>query len=117
PAFDHLAAPTKPIRGTVKDRRTGKPVAGVTVNGQPDLGDRIGEAASTKTDAKGRFTLLGVPKAKAYHLNLGGAPYVATGKEVADTPGLEPIRVAFEVERALALQVRVVDKVTGRPLR
>jgi RNA polymerase sigma factor (sigma-70 family) len=117
PAFDHLAAPTKPIRGTVKDRRTGKPVAGIGVGGQPQLDDRIGAGASTKTDTKGRFTLLGVPKAKAYHLNVGGAPYVATGKEVADTPGLEPIEVDFEVERALALRVRVVDKVTGRPVR
>jgi RNA polymerase sigma factor (sigma-70 family) len=116
-AFDHLVGPTKPITGTVKDRRTGKPVAGLNVGGQPDLDNRLGDGVSSQTDAKGNFTLLGLPKAKRYHLNVGGAPYIWTSKEVADTPGLETIRTSVEVERALALRIRVIDRSSGRPIR
>jgi RNA polymerase sigma factor (sigma-70 family) len=116
-ALVHVVAPTKPIRGTVKDRRTGKPVAGIAVGGQPQLENEIGDGVSTKTDARGHFKLVGLPKVKSYHLNAGGSGYVVTSKEVADTPGLGPIEVHFEVERALSLRVRVIDKVTGRPVR
>jgi RNA polymerase sigma factor (sigma-70 family) len=114
--FAFLAGPTKPIRGTVKDRRTGKPVAGIEVGAQPYLGDHTGAGVSTTTDARGRFTLLGLPKARSYHLGVGGAPYVSTSKELADTPALEAIETSIEVERALTLRVRVIDKATGRPV-
>jgi RNA polymerase sigma factor (sigma-70 family) len=115
--FAHIAGPTKPIRGTVKDRRTGKPVAGAHVGGQPALPDGIGAGVHTRTDAQGRFTLLGLPKAKSYHLGVGVPSYVSTSKTVADTPGLQAIQAAFEVERALSLRVRVIDRATGRPVR
>jgi RNA polymerase sigma factor (sigma-70 family) len=115
--FNHVAGPTKPIRGVVKDKRTGKPLAGLFVGGQPDREDGPGEGVFTKTDAEGRFTLRGLPKAKSYSLSAGAVPYITGLKEVADTPGLEAIRVDFTLERALALRVRVTDRDTGRPVR
>jgi hypothetical protein len=115
--FEHVAAPTKPVRGIVKDRQTGKPLAGVTIVGQPVLETGTGEGAFTRSDEQGRFTLVGMPKARSYRLGASRVPYITGRKDVDDTPGLEPIQGNFELERALALRVRVIDGSTGRPVR
>lgn len=114
--FEHVAGPAKPIRGVIRDAKTGKPVVGLRVNAQPELEDGPGAGAFAETDAEGRFEITGLPKAKSYHLNAGGAPYIGYHRTLEDTPGLEPITVDFEVERALALRVHVTDKSTGRPI-
>src|SRR5262249_31931474 len=44
--FDHAAAPTRPIQGIVRDRDTGKPLAGVTVRarlGSPKESHFVGD--------------------------------------------------------------------------
>lgn len=115
--FEHVAGPTKPIRGVVKDRQTGKPLAGVTIVGQPVLETGTGEGAFTRSDQQGRFTLVGMPKAGSYHLTASRVPYITGRSAVDDSPGLEPIRANFELERALGLRVRVIDRSTRRPVR
>jgi RNA polymerase sigma factor (sigma-70 family) len=41
-SFDHHVGPSKPILGTVRDKRTGKPLAGIRVQGAASPGGTIG---------------------------------------------------------------------------
>src|SRR5262249_20883836 len=65
-SFRHVAAPTKPMIGVVRDKDTKKPLAGVTVR---SLALTIGpshrgafDLVRTTTDAQGRYRLTGMPK-------------------------------------------------------
>ncbi len=113
-AFDMVVGPTKPIIGTVRDKNTGKPLAGMVIE------DGGGKARAI-TDKNGRYRLLGVAKQSAYHLSAGGGkgrPYFDFSKHsIADTPGLEPLRVDFELERGIEVAGRLTDRVTGQPVR
>jgi RNA polymerase sigma factor (sigma-70 family) len=109
--FDLLALPSKPIVGTVREKGTGKPVAGITV------GSMMYEHVLTKTDARGHYRIEGAGKHKEYAVAAGGAPYFnATKLNVPDTPGVEPLTVDFDLERGVAVKGRLLDKATGKPV-
>jgi RNA polymerase sigma factor (sigma-70 family) len=110
-AFDHLANLSKPIVGTVRDKATGKPVAAITV------ASAMHHWVFGKSDEHGRYRLSGVGKHKEYTMSAGGAPYFnCTKMNVADTPGLEPLTVDFELERGVAIHGRLLDRSTGKPV-
>jgi RNA polymerase sigma factor (sigma-70 family) len=110
--FDHVAGPGKAITGTIRDKQTGKALAGISV-ACPLTPSWIWAT----TDAQGRYRLTGVPKRKQYYVGAGGVPYFnCTKHDVADTPGLEPISVDFALERGVLLRGKLIDKVTGRPV-
>jgi beta-lactamase regulating signal transducer with metallopeptidase domain/protocatechuate 3,4-dioxygenase beta subunit len=128
-SFRHVAGPTKPIVGVVRDKDTNRPLAGITIRsdklpGKPFRGVGMVE---TVTDAEGRYRLTGMPKGEG---NLGrfgpgmiravpgsGQPYVLSAKEVPDSPGLDPVTVDFELKRGVLIEGKITDKVTGNPLR
>jgi RNA polymerase sigma factor (sigma-70 family) len=116
PTFDLLLGPSKPIAGTVRDRHTGKPVAGVVVE------EAAGQRGRATTDAQGHYRLAGIPKhVEGYVLSAGGGkgvPYFdATKFGIADTPGREPLTVDFELERGMEITGRLTDRATGKPVR
>jgi RNA polymerase sigma factor (sigma-70 family) len=108
--FDHIAAPTKPIVGTVREKGTGKPLAGITV--QMDVWFN-----NAKTDEQGRYRIVGSAKQRVYTVYAGGVPYFTTRSRVDDTPGFEPLTVDFELERGIEIRGRVIDKATGKPIK
>jgi protocatechuate 3,4-dioxygenase beta subunit len=109
--FDHLALPSKLIVGTVRDKSTGKPAAGVTV------GSMMYEQIYTQTDAEGRYRIEGAGKHPEYAVAAGGSPYFnATKLNIPDSPGVEPITVDFELDRGIVIQGRLTDKATGKPV-
>ena len=55
-----MAGPGLEIVGTVRDKDTGKPLAGVTVQ-TPRPSDPIFRFVKTTTDAEGRYRLPGIP--------------------------------------------------------
>lgn len=122
--LDLLVGPTKPIEGTVRAKDTGKPLAGVWIygnerdycNGQ-DVG---GQPIRAVTDARGRYRLLGLPKAGRYELTVfaaNGQSHLGTVRTVADSEGLKPIAVDFSLRRGIPVRLRLVDKQTGQPVR
>jgi RNA polymerase sigma factor (sigma-70 family) len=122
-AVEVLAAPTKPIEGTVRARDTGKPLAGVKVwaklNGWP-RGEDDSHLLRTVTDDQGRYRLLGLPKAQRYELTVVPpveSGYVITAKQAEDSAGLDPIRLDFDLARGTIVRFRLIDKETGRPVR
>jgi hypothetical protein len=111
--FDHLAAPSRPIRGVVCDKQTGKPLAGIQISGPT--------THQTRTDKDGRYELLGCAKAKEYTVaarSTDGPAFISGKLSVADTPGLGPLDVAdIQLVRGVAVRGRLTDKETGKPIK
>ena len=106
--FERVCAPSKPIVGAVREKGTGKPLAGITV---------FCGRWSVQTDAQGRYGINGIRKQRAYTLTAQGPPYfAATRSQVADTPEFEPLSVDFDLERGTAIRGRLLDKATGKPV-
>jgi hypothetical protein len=63
--FDHVAMPARTIVGTVRDKETGKPLAGVRINGNA-VDPPVETEAEAKTDVQGRYQLRGLPNAQKY---------------------------------------------------
>ncbi len=105
--FDYAAAPGKSIRGTVRERGSGKPVAGARVVCSPG-----GQIAFT--DKEGHYEIPGVGKSEQYILSVGAASIIFHFKQVGDTPGLQPVTHDLEVERGLVLRIRATEKGTGK---
>jgi RNA polymerase sigma factor (sigma-70 family) len=111
--FSHFVSPTKPFVGTIRDRRTGMPLAGVSIEGGS-------WEARTTTDANGKYRLIGVPKGQGYGLiadGRSGLPYFNVTKSLSDTAGLEPITADFELERGIEITGRLTDRATGKPVQ
>jgi RNA polymerase sigma factor (sigma-70 family) len=104
--FGYVATSAKPISGTVRDKRTGEPLSGIRV---------ACSGVFARTDEKGEYKLAGVSKAKQYFVDGWGVPFIYGSKMVDDTPDLAPIVVDLQLERALTMRARIVDKQTGKP--
>jgi RNA polymerase sigma factor (sigma-70 family) len=111
--FDHLIPPGRALTGVVRDKRTGKPLAGVSVGGSETN-------ARATTDAEGRYTLTGFPKGPSYGLMVLAylkPPYFVTCVKVPDAAGLDPIRADVDCVPGIPMRLKLTDKQTGRPPR
>ena len=121
--FDFVAAPCKPVVGIVRDLDTGKPLAGIRVNGMEhgERGSAYYSEVESTTDAHGRYRLLGMPRADKYRLFTfpGEAqPYlVAMFVESVTSPGMAPATIDLRLKRGVLVRGRISDKVTGEPLK
>ncbi|HKI18128.1 MAG TPA: hypothetical protein VKA15_09615, partial [Isosphaeraceae bacterium] len=103
-------------------KNTGKPLAGVRIEGSktaeyPVFGKT---GIKTTTDQNGRYRLVGLPKGKGNHVAVipgKDLPYLRAGLEVPDSPGLEPVVFDFSLTRGIVIEGRVTDQVTGKPLK
>jgi RNA polymerase sigma factor (sigma-70 family) len=109
---DYVARTSRPIRGVVRARETGKPLAGVWV-GAP--GSSWGNAV---TDRKGRYQLLGWAKTADYSLLAKPADGLHFQRlvQLHDTPGLGLLSCDIELVRGLMVRGRVTDRGTGKPV-
>jgi RNA polymerase sigma factor (sigma-70 family) len=110
-AFDYLAAPSRTIRGVVRDKVTGKPVAGVTFWSYLT-------SHRPQTDAEGRYEMLGCPKSEAYALYLEppDGRHFRIQVRVRDTLGLEPLTADVDLPSGVLVQGRVLARASGKPV-
>jgi RNA polymerase sigma factor (sigma-70 family) len=125
-----LAAPSRPVMGVVRDKDTGKPLAGVRVESKRIANVFKDGFLRTTTDKDGRYRLDGLPKgdgnAIAARTNdyipppenemASQLPYLSVVKKVGNPLGLEPVTVDFALKRGVWVKGRVTDKNTGKPL-
>jgi RNA polymerase sigma factor (sigma-70 family) len=119
-AFDLIVPPTKPVVGVVRDKATGKPLAGVTVHTRVTRG-MTGidyNLIRVTTDKDGRYRISGLPKGPGNQIAAQPAdlPYLPAVTYVPDSPGLEPVKVDFALHRGVWVHGRVTDKATGKPV-
>jgi protocatechuate 3,4-dioxygenase beta subunit len=125
--FDYLAIPGRVIIGTVRDKETGKPMAGVKITGQavqPPLRPgnpvlRPIQQSETATDKQGHYQLEGVGLADKYELLAWPgefSPYLAGAQEIKGSGDLATLKADFELVRGVEVRGRVTDKVTGKPV-
>jgi hypothetical protein len=109
--FQLVSQPSRTIVGTVRDRGTGDPVAGVRMEGRG--------VQSVKTDADGRFELLGLAKGSQYVIDAvpDGVPYFRASARLADAPGIEPLTVGFDLVRGITVRGRVTVLPSGEPIQ
>jgi len=135
--FEHVAGPTRPIEGVVRDQDTGKPLAGVMVGGERALGNPYLSVQSI-TDSQGKYRLVGLPRGKeGYVLAVPPCdfpvfgsrkaelhvprdkelPYLRARVAVKETRETGPVHLDIKLMRGVWVSGRVIDKVTGKPAR
>jgi beta-lactamase regulating signal transducer with metallopeptidase domain/protocatechuate 3,4-dioxygenase beta subunit len=117
--FVHVAAPTKPVIGVVRDADTGKPLANMRIFKPFTRSDE--PSASTTTDTEGHYRLVGLALTGEYELRVSAEddqPYFTRSLKVRlNTPGLEPVTADVVMKRRPVIDGRLTDKVTGKPVR
>ncbi len=125
--FGHVAEPSRPIVGTVRDKRTGEPLAGAVVRGTRSVGEAY-RFAQTITDKDGRYRLTGL-ETPAKHAPDGRIDEEIMALAPADQPYLpgvqstiEPIEAKtltrdFGLTRGIWITGRVVDRRARQPRR
>jgi RNA polymerase sigma factor (sigma-70 family) len=115
-SFDYVIAAGRPIRGVVRDRLTGRPLAGVKVGLRVTSPQASGP--TTRTGQDGRYELLSPdrPRAMVVAQPEGGQPYFAQARLVI-SPASGQLTADFELLGGLSLWGRVTDQATGRPSR
>jgi RNA polymerase sigma factor (sigma-70 family) len=119
PTFEVSVGPTKPLVGVVRDKATGKPLAGVRIIGRVGSRD-INDITDidTVTDEKGRYKLTGFAKAEHYFVGVvtkERTTYLPQGRDLNDTEGLKPLQADFDLVRGVTVRGRLIDKATGKP--
>lgn len=117
--FHHLANPTRPIVGTVRERGTGKPIADALVSA--GVGGREAFVRPARTDAQGRYRLVGLPsegRISAFASTEKGRPYLSQRVDrTIESVGAEPVTIDFELARGVVMRGRITDAATGEPVR
>ena len=116
----YVAGPSKPIVGMVRDRKSGEPLAGVTIMSQHRHGHAMtgwGEDfVRAVTDSAGHYRLDGMPIGSENRVGAVAAlnlAYLPTSKAVnTDVAGAE-INLEFDLQPAVWVNGLVIDKQSG----
>jgi RNA polymerase sigma factor (sigma-70 family) len=117
-SFDHVAGPTTPIIGVVRDKDTKKPLAGAIVT-SPIHRNGGNTFIHTTADNDGRYRLVGMPRGEGGMINVmgpEGQPYLEVKLGVPAAQGLESVTVDAELKRGVWIRGHVTDKATGKPV-
>jgi RNA polymerase sigma factor (sigma-70 family) len=120
--FQHVASPPRPLLGTVRDRHTGQPIAGVGI----EIG--MGPFLRPTTKKDGTYRLDSLPslvlrpsgprgEIQVMAVPSSAQPYLPALKGVRLGSRSEPLRADFTLVRGLWTEGRVTDKQTGKAVQ
>ncbi len=124
--FTLAAEPTQVVRGIVRDRDSGDPIAGTTVSvwQLPESFMRIDGFLSVTTDANGRYELSGLPRKPAQAkrpIRLAvepptDQPYFRSKHDVPTREGFDPIEFDIKLTRGVWATGQVTEAASGDPV-
>ncbi len=120
--FDHVAEPSRPVVGVVRDKDTGKPLAGAVVRNTRSLAV-ANRFVQTTTDADGRYRLNGLMSLSEHNPRgdevvvapREGEPYLPAVQPIIEPAATKTITRDFALKRGIWILGRVIDKATGQP--
>ena len=121
--FDHVAVPSRPIVGTIREKDTGAPIAGMRITGMPNIPNSLipTPGVEATSDAQGRYRVNGLPTSRGFKLfteAAAGQPYVNHGfVSAANEPKPGPLTFDITLKRGVLVRGRLTDKATGGPVR
>jgi RNA polymerase sigma factor (sigma-70 family) len=134
-SIEYAGAPTRPVVGVVRDKDTGKPLAGAiieaeiaragaSINGRIANGVQLllpdgGRQIRTTTDQEGRYRLVGLPKLPWQGMMARLAtdqPYLPSLHRAPAGEALNPVTLNFELKRGVRIRGRVTNKETKQPM-
>ncbi len=127
--FEAVIGPSYTVAGLVTDSNTQQPIPdalirATRVHGQRVTSSREREHFATRTDAKGRYKISGLPIGEGNHLEVfatGGVPYVPLGFNVntskASGGTSSEVIQDFQITQGLWAEGRVYDNVTNEPFK
>jgi RNA polymerase sigma factor (sigma-70 family) len=141
--FEHVAGPTRPIEGVVRDIDTRAPLAGIMVHGERELGSAGGPDwwyVKSITDAQGHYRLVGLPRDREGIVQAVAPldyprrgvfdrgnppqgprdedlPYLSASIKVGDPVGTGSIKLDINLKRGVSVTGRVIEADTGKPVR
>ncbi len=126
PRFDHVAGPTRIVVGSVRDKDTGKPLAGAIVKNMRSLNNGI-RLTSTTTDKEGHYRLIGLPislRRDSLRSNRQpemlvaiaseDQPYLPSTLPIGDRLDTPTATKDFNLKRGIWIRGRVTDLATGK---
>ncbi|TWT35360.1 Regulatory protein BlaR1 [Posidoniimonas corsicana] len=121
--FTHVAGPSVPITGVVRDADTKEPLVGVTVKSQKRHGEPIHgwgqDFVRAVTDKEGRYRLEGMPVGRENEIAAiapGGDIAYFSAEKSAPTDLGQASTVDFDLHRGVWVEGSVTDKQTGEGL-
>ena len=122
--FTYLAGPSAAITGSVIDKETKKPLAGVTVKSQSRHGEAINgwgqDFVRAITNQDGKFALNGMPIGKDNRIAImapdGEAPFLSASRRASTSSPDEPVSIDAELVRGVWVSGRATNKQTGKGL-
>jgi RNA polymerase sigma factor (sigma-70 family) len=117
--FEHVAAPTTPIVGVVRDKKTGKPLAHATVRSHKLATSNVHGIGfvHTVTDKDGRYRLVGLPRGEGNLIVAEppeGTAYMGQLQAVQLTKhDLDSVTVDFELRQGVLVKGRAIDRQSG----
>ncbi len=116
--FTHVASVSRPIAGTVRDNKTGEPLAGVTISAQMKGQSGGGHA---KTDKDGRYVVHGVPTqgtVSLYAVCPKGMPYLNAQRREIEFSAAAPVKdTDFKLVKGIIVRGKLIDSSTGKPAK
>ncbi len=123
--FGHVAEPSRPISGVVRDKDTGKPLVGAVVRGNRLMSEAY-HFVQTTTDHEGRYRLTGLESPtkpapdgaileEVMALAPEGQPYLSAVQSTIEPLETKTLTRDFALKRGIWIKGRVIDKATGQP--
>jgi RNA polymerase sigma factor (sigma-70 family) len=119
--FQHAASPPRPLAGTVRDARTGKPIPGVAIDvgGGSPWRPRTGKDGTYRQDSlpSWLFRRGGLNEVHVVAIPPRDQPYLPAIKRIRLGRRSQPMRADFALPRGHWAEGRVTDQRTGKPVR
>jgi len=122
-SFTHVAGPSLPMEGVVRDSKTKEPLPGVTLQSFQLAGHRMSGwtegIVHTVSDDQGRYRLEGLPIGENEVLCLSplDQPYLLSKFTAETRVGGATLQKDLELTRGIWIEGRAYDKDTGEPIQ